>query len=98
MENTYYNKLAHRLIELIGERHYFNGTAEIETEEFCGILTATLIIYRNPLLDPADISGTATHITDIIPVWWKFDTYGPGGPCPNDFSWSEFHPFLIAAL
>lgn len=97
MDIQYYKNLARILISRIGERHYFNGTAEAEGDGFCGLLRITAIIYREQLHDPADRTGSMTRITNIVPVWWEFSSYGPEGVIPNDFSWSEFLPYLSAA-
>lgn len=97
MKETHYKNLAQLLVERIGDRHYFNGTVECEWKNASGLLKATLIIYREPLLDPADSTGAATRITDIVPVWWEFETYGEESPVPGDFSWGEFRPYLSGA-
>lgn len=98
MKETYYKNLAQLLVSRIGDRHYYNGTARIEDEEITGELKSTLIIYRELLLDPTDMSHAVNRITDIVPVWWEFSAYNTEGSIPNDFSWSEFRPYLLAAF
>lgn len=97
MDEHYYKNLAQILSRRIGERHYFNGSVELETESCHTLLRASLVIYREPALDP---SGPAnrSRISDIVPVWWDFEARGPMGIVPNDFSWREFRPYLMGAV
>lgn len=97
MNESCYKNLAQLLVSRIGHRHYFNGTVECEWGAGSGLLKATLIIYREPLLDPADRTGTSTRISDIVPVWWEFEAYGEESQVNDDFSWSEFRPYLLGA-
>ena len=93
LNNGTYKNLAQILITAIGERDYYNGTAELETEEFCSLLSASLIIYSEPLLDPAD--HARTRITKIVPVWWEYRTWDERGETENDFSWQELKKYLF---
>ena len=97
MNESSYKNLAQLLVARIGDRHYFNGTVECEWENGSGLLKTTLIIYREPLLDPTDRTGTATRIKDIVPVWWEFETFDEDSPANDDFNWSEFRPYLLGA-
>ena len=97
MDEQYYKNLAQLLAERIEERHYFNGSVEMEADEYHILLRTSLIIYRQPLRDPSG-PGNTSHITDIIPVWWDCETTGPYGIVTNDFSWSEFRPYLLGAV
>ncbi len=97
MDELYYKDLARLLVSRIGDRHYFNGTVECGCGDSGGVLKTALIIYRAPLLDPADKTGAATGITDIVPVWWEFSACDAEGPVRDDFSWSEFRPYLLGA-
>lgn len=90
-----YTAIAEKLLAAIGEGEYYNGTVDYDNGSFTAALRTTLIIYREPLLDPADPSRAATRITDIVPVWWEFHTYGESGEAPNDFSWGELKEFMI---
>ena len=93
-ENTY-RQLARLLLEAIGTGGYFNGRVEYDTEEFYSTLHATLIVYREPLGDPADPTHSATRIRDIVPVWWEYEVTQECGPVLNDFSWHEFRDYLL---
>lgn len=95
IDHNCYKNLAQILIAAIGEHNYFSGTIEYDTEEFHSKLTTTLIIYRETILDPSDPSHSATHITDIVPVWWEFHTHESGIESDNDFCWGEIKEFLF---
>lgn len=90
-----YKAIAEALLSAIDDAEFYNGSVEYDTAEYGSRLTATLIIYREPLLDPADPARCATRITGIVPVWWEFHTYGERGEILNGFSWSELRNFLI---
>lgn len=90
-----YAVIAAKLLGSIGSADYYNGTVEHEFGEYNTVLRTTLIIYREPLLDPADASRSATRITDIVPVWWEFHLYGPGGELLTDFCWHTLRDFLL---
>lgn len=94
ISRTIYNNLAQILLSRIGESNYFNGSVEVEDDDRVITLKATLIIYREPSLDPADKTETHTHISDIVPVWWEsFSTCGAERTA-NEFSWREFRAYL----
>ena len=95
INESIYQALAQQLLKEIGSGNYFNGRIEYDTEEFYATLRTTLIVYREPLDDPADTSRSATRITEIVPVWWEFDTVQAVGSVPNDFSWREFREYLL---
>lgn len=97
MDEHYYKNLAQNLADRIKDRHYFNGSVESDIEECHVVLRASLIIYREPALDPSGPDNTS-RIKDIVPVWWDFEALDPSGPTPNDFSWSEFRPYLLGAV
>ncbi|MCL2560739.1 MAG: hypothetical protein FWE10_00235 [Rikenellaceae bacterium] len=90
-----YRNIADRLLEAIGDSEFFNGTVEYETPEYDAQLRVTLIIYREPLFDPADPVHRAERISAIVPVWWEYRLYDHFGEQPNDFSWREFKKHLI---
>ncbi len=92
LENLYRN-VAERLLEAIDGRDYFNGAVQVEEEEGEGVLTCSLIIYRACV---EDMTGKCDLITDIVPVWWEYASYGPDGLRPNDFSWNELHAYLMS--
>lgn len=97
MDELPYKNLAQLLISRIGERHYFNGTVSCDIEEKILTLKTSLIIYRQPLAGP-DSRLSANRITDIVPVWWEFKQTDSEGNISDEFSWSEFRPFLLCAL
>ena len=71
------------LLEVIGERNYFNGTVECAHEAFTSRLTTTLIIYRDRTLPDRPI-------TSIVPIWWEMHTFDADGNQQfNDFSLKE---------
>lgn len=92
-EETYRN-VASLLIERVGEADFFNGTVEYDTDEFYSSLHCTLIIRRNSFESELFPSVSATT---ICPVWWEYHLHQADGEQPNDFSWSEFTPYLEAA-
>ena len=94
IDDTIYGTIAQKLLDAIGNSDFYNGTVECDTEGFCSELRATLIVYREPLFDPADPSQAARRITAIVPVWWEFHLHQSGGERLTDFSWSELEQFL----
>lgn len=94
IDKKLYNEIAHKLMSQIGEKGYYRGTVEVDSEELYVELRATLLIYREPLLDPTDITNSATRIKDIVPVWWECRTFQINGEVNNTFSWSEFKEFI----
>ena len=90
--NETYRELAKRLRDAIGMADYFNGSVELENEEWSARLVVTLIIYRRTETVP---EGIRKPISDTVPVWWELTTTQNGQPVTNDFSFSELKPFLI---
>lgn len=87
-----YSALAARLKEAIGDQDYFNGSVELESEEFSARLVATLVIYRRTETVPEGVRRT---VSNIVPVWWELATTDAEGDVPNDFSFGELKPYLI---
>lgn len=92
ISETTYRETACRLLTAIGGSEYFNGCVEVECEVFRGALRCTLLVYREEV---ADHDATWSRITDIIPVWWEFESVGEYGSSLNDFSWSALREYLI---
>lgn len=88
-----YEDLAGRFLEAIGNDDYFNGAVEYETEEFYGRLVATVIVYRREETRP---EGIVRPISDVVPVWWEFQTVQACGAVANDFSFNELKPYIKA--
>lgn len=95
IEDAHYAAIAELLLIGIGSGNYYNGSIGYETEDWCGELRATLIVYRQPLDLPDDPAHLCERITDIVPVWWEFNTYENGAPTANNFSWSELKEYLL---
>lgn len=95
INDNIYRQLAQLVLEAIGNNDYFNGTIEYDTDEFYSTLYVTLIIYREPLDDPTDMTHNATRIRDIVPIWWEYKVIQANGPVMNDFSWREFRDYLL---
>lgn len=95
LNDSDYKNIAEKLLAAIGCSEYYNGALEYDTADYNCVLRATLIIYRQPLLDPADASQAARSITDIVPVWWEFHLYDVFGEQLNGFSWRELKEYLI---
>lgn len=81
-----YEEIAALLLAEIGDKDYFNGTIEYDTDEFYSSLTCTLIICREPI---------SLKILSILPVWWDYDIALCDGVQLNDFSWSELDRHLV---
>lgn len=90
-----YSRIAEKLLEAIGNSEFYNGSIEWESDGYSCVFIATLIIYREPLRDPDDPTQSETRITDIVPVWWEFHTYGQNREITNDFSWTELKKYII---
>jgi hypothetical protein len=90
-----YRNIARELLAAIGRAEFFNGTIECNDGEMRSELRVTLIVRREPALDPADISRGDRRITQIIPVWWEYHLWDTDGQRANDFSWRELCEFLI---
>lgn len=78
-----YGEVKARLEEAIDGESYFSGRIEGETAEVAWRLTASLIVYREPVLLP---EGAEERIADLVPVWWEFHTTASEGEVLNDFS------------
>ena len=96
IDDSIYGVIADKLLGAIGDSDFFNGTVECDTAEYCSELRTTLIIYREPMLDPADESRAAARITAIVPVWWEFHLHESCGERLTDFSWSELKRHLLS--
>lgn len=93
LDDSDYKCIAEKLMLAIGNSQFYNGLIEYQTSDFSSVLRATLIIYRQKTLDPAD--DNATKITDIVPVWWEFHAYDQYGEQLNGFSWRELRECMI---
>lgn len=90
-----YTVIADALLDQIKDSNYFNGTISYQTDDWAGELRVTLIIYREPLDLPDDPARLCELITDIVPVWWEFNTLVDGKPANNDFSWRSLKEYLL---
>lgn len=86
-----YQNIAKIVVENIGQRYFFSGTVEYDTEELYSTLVTTLLIDKKRITEP---DGAREVIVDIIPVWWEFKTFQREGEVSNSFSWQEFKEFL----
>lgn len=93
-----YKNLAQMLISAIGNGEFFNGSVEMDFEDFHSTLKTTLIIYREKECpDRSEVSSGPSdgRITDVIPVWWELSTTSVSGIINNDFSWRELRKYLF---
>ncbi len=84
-----YEEIAALLLAEIGDKDYFNGTVEYDTEEFYSSLTCSLIVCREP---------ESLGILSILPVWWDYDIALCDGVQLNDFSWLELDRYLAKRI
>lgn len=87
-----YRAVSDKLSVHLEDIDYFNGTVEFDTEDLHSTLRATLIVYHKESCGP---DTPRSVVTDIVPVWWEFETHQETGQVLNDFSWNEFKQFLI---
>ncbi len=87
-----YSAFAAELREAIGDQEYFNGSVELDTEEFSARLVVTLVVYRRTETLP---EGVRRPISNVVPVWWELTTTTEGVNALYDFSFSELKPYLI---
>lgn len=80
-----YQTFASLLLDAVDNKEFFNGTFDLDTEEFYSTLTCTLLIYPNP--EP----GLQDH---IVPIWWEFHLWQPEGEILTDFDWNELAKYL----
>lgn len=80
-----YQTLATLLLETVADKEFFNGSIDLDTEEFYSTLTCTLLIYPHPEPGLQD---------QIVPVWWEFHLRQPEGEVLTDFSWNELAKYL----
>lgn len=88
-----YDQIACRLREAFGDAGYFSGSVECAAAETECRLTVSLILYRSRDEWP---EGAQLRLTDAVPVWWEFHTVTAGVEEPNDFSFAELRPALLA--
>ncbi len=86
-----YELLLGRLVEVIGGRHYFNGTVRAEGTDVDFLLTCSCVVYRGAVEMP---DGRRDEITDIVPVWWDLRSIGDEGEVDNDFSFDTMRELL----
>lgn len=82
-----YREVADRLLEAIGDRHYFSGAVELTSADGvdCRLVTSC-VVYRQRVSLP---DGEGCAISSVIPVWWEFETACPAGRLDNDFSFRD---------
>lgn len=88
-----YDQIACRLREAFGDAGYFSGSVDCAAGETECRLTASLVLYRCRDEWP---EGPQLRLTDAVPVWWEFHTVTAGVEEPNDFSFAELRPVLLA--
>lgn len=76
-----YRRTAYEVKKLFNETKFFSGSVELDSDE--GDYYARLI------LTAMDKDG------NIVPVWWEFHTYQPGGEVLNDFQFDELDKYMI---
>ena len=81
-----YAEVTARLRAAIGDKGYFSGSVDGETDEVAWRLTAWVLVYRRRVPLP---EGDEERITDLVPVWWEFHTVVPEGEILNDFSFGD---------
>lgn len=81
-----YREVTARLEAAIGDKGYFSGRIEGETDEVAWRLTVSVMVYRKRVSLP---EGGEERIADAVPVWWEFHTTVPEGEVLNDFSFAE---------
>lgn len=83
-----YRGIAMDLRDIIGERNYYSGTIRTEL----GNLNCSLLVYRSRISFP---EGECDQITDLVPIWWEFRTFGRNREVPNDFQFSKIKQHLV---
>lgn len=84
-----YREVADKLLEAIGDRHFFSGVVELTSADgvACRLVTSC-VVYRTSSQMP---EGEGSRIRSVIPVWWEFYTASPAGVLDNDFSFRELN-------
>lgn len=86
---AFYRALAGRLLDETRDLPLFNGSVELDTEEYHARLTCTLILPRDE---------TTRELLSVLPVWWEFHLHQPQGETDTDFGWSELERYLQQAV
>ena len=92
ISDNLYSETAQKLLDAIDGRGYFSGSIEWQHGDTDCRLTISAVVYRSKRELP---EGTATVISDIVPVWWEFHTRDENGEALNDFSFSTLREFLF---
>lgn len=91
--NTY-AQVATSLRDAIGDGYYYNGTFDLDCAKFYSTFTGTVIVYRDSDIIP---EGRRDVITDLIPVWWEFETVIPEvGSVLNDFNFTDLKRVFLS--
>lgn len=64
---------------------FFNGSVQVDSQEFHASLICTLILLRDE---------TNTELISVLPVWWEYHFHQAGGEALTDFSWRELDAYL----
>lgn len=90
-----YSDLAQRLIEQLHNVDFYNGTIELDYPELYTTFHCTLLVYQDKINLDNHIYNT---ISEILPVWWEFETACEYGIEYNDFSWATLYEYIIDHL
>lgn len=82
-KNWYENILA-LLSNEVGKGSYFSGVINGSRDGIDWSLRTSTVIYRDDF----------QNITEMIPVWWEFNTGIHGKELENNFSFSELNKLL----
>lgn len=82
-----YREVADRLMEAIGDKGYFSGAVELNSEDAvaCRLVTSC-VVWRTSSGMP---EGEGSRVRSVVPVWWEFHTACAAGVLDNDFSFGE---------
>lgn len=91
INDNFYQRLAKKLLEAVDDKEFFNGSVELDGEDFYATLKTTLVIYRRKIEQQQTI---ITPIEKIVPVWWELSLSTEQGEQMSDFSWWDLRDYL----
>lgn len=75
----------------IGTVDFYNGSIELDYAELYTTFHCTLLVYRG---SESGEYRFVNDVTDVLSVWWEFETASERGIEYNDFSWVLFYEYL----
>ena len=82
INDNYYKELASRVSDLLDEESFFSGSVEFPVQNIDCEFVATIIIYKERSIER---ENNGFIITDLVPVWWEFNTSQDCEELLNDF-------------